>query len=78
MKTFEDHMQEIKDRAAEQAKEAQAKLLANDLDKVREQGGHISFCTNPMMSRGTVWCCKVDEKGFAVIQSLQGQRPLPR
>lgn len=71
MKTFEDHMKEIKERAAKQAKEIQAKLLANDLDKVREQGGHISFCTNSMMSRGTVYHCKVDEEGDAIIQSTQ-------
>lgn len=71
MKTFEDHMKEIKERAAKQAKEAQAKLLANDLEKVRTLVGHISFCTNPMLSRGTAYHCKVDEEGRAIIQSSQ-------
>jgi hypothetical protein len=32
----------------------------------------LSFCTNYMMDRGTVYHCLVNEAGHAIVQSKQG------
>jgi len=60
-----------KNHAEARQKQIKEQTLKAELDKIRSGYNRISFCTNAMVGRGTVFHCHVDENYNAVIDSTQ-------
>lgn len=76
MATAEEILMDMeRDRLEARAKahrETAERVLKAHLDDRRATGRtRISFCTNPMLSRGTVVHCELQEDGTAMITSEQ-------
>ncbi len=72
MATVQEILTDMTNDRDQKQQETRARILKEHLDALRAKGfTNLSFCTNPMLSRGMVYHCRLQEDDTAIIEFIE-------